>query len=159
MQSRKPRTDTERMRRRSLKLSLIALMALMWTTGLAFAQSDEEIIVSHGYSNFGELKYGPDEPFSYVNVDAPKGGEISLAAQGSFDSFNIYTRKGVPVTSTDLMYENIMISAADDPYGVYCYLCTTIEYPKSLEWVIVNLRDDVTFSDGTPMTQDRKSVV
>jgi len=145
----------DRMRRRSLKFSLIALTAVMWTTGLAFAQTDDAgTTVSHGYSNFGELKYGPDEPFSYVNLDAPKGGEISLAAEGNFDSFNIYTRKGVPAASTDLMYEDIMISAADDPYGIYCYLCTTIEYPEGLEWVVVNLREDVTFSDGRPMTAE-----
>ncbi len=160
MDSRQPRViapsraQSDRLRRRSLKLSLLALTALMWTTGLAFAQSDGEVTVSHGYSNFGELKYGPDEPFSYVNVNAPKGGEISLAAQGGFDSFNIYTRKGVPAAYTDLMYEDIMVSAADDPYAVYCYLCTTIEYPEGLEWVKVNLREDVTFSDGTPMTAE-----
>ena len=124
------------------------------TPAIAEAEDDGEVVVSHGYSNFGELMYGPDEPFAYVNPDAPKGGEISLWAQGTFDSFNIYTRKGVVASSTDLMYEDIMITAADDPYGLYCYLCETIEYPESLDWVIVNLRDDVTFADGTPMTAE-----
>ncbi len=129
-----------------------ALLATAATS--AFGEGHEEVIVSHGYSNFGELKYGPDEPFSYVNVDAPKGGEISLWSQGNFDSFNIYTRKGVPAANTQLMYEDIMIGAADDPYGLYCYLCTTIEYPESLDWVVVNLREDITFADGLPMTAD-----
>ena len=158
MTSRRPRaltrTETERFRRRSFKISLLALTALMWTTGLAFADSHEEVTVAHGYSNFGSLKYGPGEPFAYVNTDAPKGGEISLWSQGNFDSFNIYTRKGVPAASTDLMYEDLMIGSADDPYGLYCNLCTTIEYPESLDWVVVNLREDVTFSDGTPMTAE-----
>ncbi|MEM6825555.1 MAG: extracellular solute-binding protein [Pseudomonadota bacterium] len=120
----------------------------------AWGDGHEEITVSHGYSNFGELKYGPGEAFSYVNPEAPKGGEISIASQGTFDSFNIYTRKGVPAANTGLLYEDLMISAADDPYGIYCYLCETIEYPESLDWITVNLRDDVTFSDGTPMTAD-----
>ncbi len=144
----------DRQRRKSFMLSLGSLILVMATAGAAFADSHEEVIVSHGYSNFGELKYGPDEPFSYVNVDAPKGGEVSLWSQGGFDSFNIYTRRGVPAASTDLLYENLMIRAADDPYGIYCQLCTTIEYPESLDWVVVNLRDDVTFSDGTPMTAE-----
>lgn len=130
----------------------LALGALAVST--AWGQSDENVTVSHGYSNFGELKYGPDEPFAYVNPDAPKGGEISIPASGNFDSFNIYTRKGVAAALTGLMYENLMIQAADDPYGIYCYLCTTVEYPESLDWVIVNLRDDVTFSDGTRVTAD-----
>ncbi|MFQ6547616.1 extracellular solute-binding protein [Aestuariibius sp. 2305UL40-4] len=145
----------------------IALGGLVIGLGLLGTQvfgeshsADENITVSHGYTNFGELKYGPDEPFSYVNLDAPKGGEISLWAQGNFDSFNLYTRKGVPVAQTGLLYEDMMISAADDPYGLYCYLCTTVEYPESLDWVVVTLRDDVTFADGTPMTvEDMKFTI
>jgi microcin C transport system substrate-binding protein len=117
--------------------------------------AEERIIVSHGYSNFGELKYGPDEPFEYVNLDAPKGGEISFATLATFDSFNPWTRKGVvEFTASDVVFERIMMSAADDPYGVYCYLCTTIEYPEDLDWVVINLREDVTFSDGRPFTAE-----
>ena len=116
---------------------------------------DGEITVSHGYSNFGELKYGPDEVLAYVNAEAPKGGEISLWSESNFDSFNVFTRKGVAeFTGASLIYEDILTGVADDPYGTYCYLCTTMEYPASKDWVIFNLRDDVTFSDGTPMTAE-----
>ena len=48
----------------------------------------------------------------------------------------------------------MLTSYGDDPYGSYCYLCLTMEYPESKDWVIFNLRDDVTFSDGTPMTAE-----
>lgn len=130
----------------------IAIAAL--AASAVFAEEHETVTVSHGYSNFGDLKYGPDVPFSYVNVDAPKGGEISLWAQGSFDSFNNSTRKGVAVANTDLMFDNLMIAAADDPYGTYCNLCTSIEYPESLDWVVMNLRENVSFADGTPMTAE-----
>ncbi len=130
----------------------LALLAVVAATP---AMAQDATIVSHGFSNFGELKYGPDEPFSYVNPDAPKGGEISFSSLGTFDSFNAYTRKGVSDRSGDgLLFENLMIAAADDPYAIYCNLCTTIEYPESLEWVVLNLREDVTFSDGTPMTAE-----
>ncbi|CUH38230.1 nickel ABC transporter, nickel/metallophore periplasmic binding protein [Jannaschia seosinensis] len=140
------------MLRRIAAATLAATLALP-----AFAQEagDDAIVVSHGYSYFGELKYGPDEPFSYVNVDAPKGGEISLSALGTFDSFNMSTRKGNPEpTASDVFYDTMMIAAADDPYAIYCLLCTTVEYPESLDWVVVNLRDDVRFTDGTPMTAE-----
>jgi microcin C transport system substrate-binding protein len=33
-------------------------------------------------------------------------------------------------------------------------MCTTMEYPESRDWVIFNLRDDVVFSDGTPVTAE-----
>lgn len=137
--------------RQAVRAMSVALVAICG--GAANAQ--EETTVSHAFSNFGEVKYGPDfQHFDYVNPDAPKGGEVSLWSQGTFDSFNIYTRKGVPVSSTDLLYDDIMIASADDPYGLYCNLCTTIEYPESLDWVVVNLREDVTFSTGAPMTAE-----
>ncbi len=129
-------------------LSLAALLAATGAKG-------QDVIVSHGFTNFGELKHAADIPhFPYVNPDAPKGGEFSTNAQGNFDSFNPYTRKGVTASSTALMWENILVGAADDPYGVYCYLCETMEYPESLDWVIFNLRDDVMFWDGTNLTAE-----
>lgn len=135
-------------------LALTALTALgLWA--MADAARAETVTTSHGYSNFGELRYGPEAAhLDYVNPDAPKGGEISQWGMGSFDSFNRYSRKGVSASLTELMYESLMTATADDPYGMYCYLCETIEYPDSLDWVIFNLRDDVTFSDGTPMTAE-----
>ncbi|UWQ18934.1 extracellular solute-binding protein [Jannaschia sp. M317] len=135
---------------------MIHRFASTFAAGLVLAAPvlAQDLIVSHGYSNFGELKYGPDEPFSYVNTDAPKGGEISFDALGNFDSFNLYTRNGNVATGTQVMYEDIFISAADDPYGSYCYLCTTIEYPADRSYVIVNLRENITFADGTPMTAE-----
>lgn len=139
--------------KRWLAGSAIVLAGALWADG-AFAESHENIIVSHGYSNFGELKYGPDAVLDYVNPDAPKGGEIAQWAQGTFDSFNQFTRDGVTAALNQLPYESVLTGTADDAYGSYCYLCTTIEYPESLDWVIFNLRKDVHFSDGTPMTAE-----
>ncbi len=147
--------------RAALRRALPGLAALALMAGAATAQETadaaggDEVIVAHGISNFGELKY--PEGFAhldYVNPDAPKGGEISQWASGNFDSFNNYTRKGVSAALTELMYEDILVSVADDPYGQYCYLCETLEYPESRDWVIFNLRDDVTFWDGTALTAE-----
>lgn len=131
--------------------SVFAMMAASYVR----ADSHEEIIVSHGYTNFGDLKYPADmEYLDYVNPDAPKGGEMSVWTQGTFDTFNNFARDGAAAAGTTLLHESIMVATADDPYGSYCYLCTTLEYPESLDWVIFNLRDDVTFSDGSPFTAD-----
>lgn len=122
---------------------------------LAPISAKGETTVSHGYSNFGELKYGPDfKHLDYVNPDAPKGGEISTWAQGSFDSFNLATRKGTPAANTTIGYETVLVKTADDPYGMYCLLCETMEYPDDLSWIIFNLRDDVRFQNGTPLTAE-----
>lgn len=135
---------------------MIGLGALVLVAAPAFSESHEEIIVSHAISNFGEPVHGPDIPhLPYVNPDAPKGGEISLWSQSNFDSFNPYTRKGVAErTGDDLLMESMITAAADDPYAIYCYLCETMEYPESRDWVIFNLRKDITYSDGTPVVAD-----
>ena len=115
----------------------------------------EEVIESHGYSFFGKLKYAADftKP-TYTNPDAPKGGEIAMWAPGTFDSFNLYTRKGRAGALSTIGFEDILTSFADDPTALYCLLCTTMEYPESKDWVIFNLRPEVRFSTGEPMTAE-----
>ena len=112
-------------------------------------------IISHGYSTFGALKYPADFPhLDYVNPEAPKGGEISIWAQGSFDSFNQYARDGVAAALNTIGSESILTSTDDDPYAMYCFLCTTVEYTDDLTYVTFNLRDDVRFANGTAMTAE-----
>lgn len=113
------------------------------------------VIKSHGYNFFGELKYPADYThFDYVNPDAPKGGEIALDAQGTFDSLNPYTRKGRAAVLSSVMYESLMDeSAPADEYGSqYCLLCESLEYDEGKTYVIFHMRKDAKFSDGTPVT-------
>ncbi len=140
--------------RMMLKWSGAAIAGAMFAVfaGQAFGQ---DVTVSHGYSNFGELKYPADfDRLDYVNPDAPKGGEISTWALGTFDSFNQYARDGNPAALNTIGSEALLTSTLDDPYGAYCFLCTTLEYPEDLSFVTFNLREDVTFSNGKPMTAD-----
>ncbi|MEC7963560.1 MAG: extracellular solute-binding protein [Pseudomonadota bacterium] len=129
-------------------LTALALLGLAGQAG-----AEEKIITSHGYNFFGELEYGADfDHLRYVNPEAPKGGEISIWTLGTFDSFNLYTRKGNAGALSNIGHEDVLTSYADDPTGVYCLLCTTMEYPETIDWVTFNLRDDVTMADGTPWT-------
>ena len=124
-------------------------------TGQVLAERHDPVTVSHGYSFFGDLKYPANFPhLDYVNPDAPKGGEISQWGFGTFDSFNAYARKGNTASLSSVPYEAILTGFADDATATYCFLCTTIEYPESLDWAIFNLRDDVTFSDGSAMVAE-----
>ncbi|WP_272007990.1 extracellular solute-binding protein [Roseovarius sp. ZX-A-9] len=138
-----------------LGLGIAALMAQA-------ALAEDKIIRSHGYSYFGDLSYPADYPhFNYVNPDAPKGGEISLAASGTFDTLNPYALKGVPGSGTSLLYESLL---AEDPlsntswvpadaYGEsYGLLAESLEYDEGKTWVIFHLRPEARFSDGTPVT-------
>lgn len=137
----------------------ISTMRRTLTAGLLGAflavPAQADVIVSHGYSNFGGLKYPADfSHLDYVNPDAPKGGEISIWSQGNFDSFNQYAMDGVPAALNTIGGESVLTSTSDDPYSLYCFICTTLEYPEDISFVTFNLRDDVTFSDGTPATAE-----
>lgn len=129
-------------------LTALALLGLAQQAG-----AEEKIIETHGYNFFGELEYGAEfDHLNYVNPEAPKGGEIAIWTLGVFDSFNLYTRKGNAGALATIGHEDVLTSYADDPTAVYCLLCTTMEYPESIDWVIFNLRDDVTMADGRPWT-------
>ncbi len=112
---------------------------------------------AHGIATFDgdPMRYGPDFPhLDYVNPEAPKGGEMSIWAFGSFDSMNPYTIKGRAAALASAPYESILDSTADEIGTSYCLLCESLEYPPDRSEVIFTLREGITFSDGSPLTAE-----
>ena len=69
--------------------------ALAVVMGIQSARAAEDVTISHGISTFGDLRYPADfAHLAYVNPNAPKGGEMSLATLGGFDSMNPIRSKG-----------------------------------------------------------------
>ena len=113
----------------------------------------ESLIKSHGISSFGNLKYNEDfVHLEYVNPNAPKDGEISTWAFGTFDSLNRYIVKGNAAGSGNIFIETLMIETADEPDSMYGLLAESIEYPHDRSFAIFNLRPEALFSDGTKVT-------
>ena len=112
--------------------SMIGVAAL-WAASELYADGHEVIIESHGFNEYGALKYGSDFPhLDYVNPDAPLGGEISISWSGSFDSMNPFaTLSGTPGVLSSVIYERIMESTSDEVGSVYCLLCTTLNTLKT----------------------------
>lgn len=146
--------------RRSFLILFAALaIATLITARPAPAQNTgpagEKIIVSHGLSAFGDLKYGPDfKHFDYVNPDAPKGGEFSTWAFGTFDSLTPYILKGQAARLSSIFFDSLMVGTADEPDAMYGLVAKSVEYPESRQWVIFNMRPEARFSDGSPLTAD-----
>lgn len=136
---------------RGLALAGLAVVALAWPDQ---GRAEDDLVRSHGYSFYGDLTYPPDfEHFEFVNPDAPKGGEISFSALGTFDSMNPYTVKGRRGQLSWMMYESLLGDGAADVYGEgYGLLAHTVEYPPSKDWVIFHMRPEARFSDGTALT-------
>lgn len=138
-----------------IKAGLMGGAVLLALVATAMGARAEATITAHGISTFGELKYPADfKHLDYVNPDAPKGGEISEWTSGGFDSMNPYSIKGRAAALSSAPYESILEGTSDEIGAAYCLLCTTLEYPEDRSWVIFNLRDDVRFSDGSPMTAE-----
>lgn len=119
-------------------------------------EEQDKIITSHGISAFGDLKYPEDfSSFDYVNIDAPKGGSMSIWGFGTFDSLNPYIVKGSKLGNLNLTFDTLMTPSQDETDSYYGLLAETITYPSpSRKWVEFDLRENALFSDGTQVTAD-----
>ncbi len=142
----------------SLGSALFALSLALSTPGALAqdgTQDGETIITSHGVSSFGELKYPEGfAHFDYVNPEAPKGGEMSTWAFGTFDSLTPYILKGNAAAMSTAFYDSLLTGTLDEPDSMYGLVAESVEYPESREWIIFHMRPEATFRDGTPVTAE-----
>lgn len=130
--------------------ALLALGLAVLATG---ALAEQEVIKAHGVSTFGELKYDADFPhFDYVNPEAPKGGEYSSWAFGTFDSLSPYIIKGNAAAGSSLFFDTLLTGNLEEPDAMYGLVAHTLEYPENREWVIFHMRPEAKFSDGSQLT-------
>ena len=142
---------------------LILLLIGLFASAAASATISE----SHGYAQFGGLKYPANfSHFDWVNADAPKGGTLRLMAFGTFDTLNPYTFKGTSPVATPnfLQYgiselnEPLMVGtgiydpSGDEPASSYGLIASSVEYSEDRSWVVFNLRPEARFHDGKPIT-------
>ncbi|WP_263145822.1 extracellular solute-binding protein [Pseudomonas sp. RIT-PI-AD] len=131
------------------------------------APASAAISVSHGYAQFGLLKYPASfDHFDWVNPDAPKGGTLRLMAFGTFDTLNPYTIKGTsPIATANFaqygvseLNETLMVGtglydpSGDEPASNYGLIAEKVEYSDDRSWVVFDLRKEARFHDDTPVT-------
>jgi microcin C transport system substrate-binding protein len=112
----------------------------------------------HGLSAFGDLAYPADfSHFAYADPDAPKGGNFSLIGWGgvtTFNSLNNYILKGDAAQGLELLFDSLMVPAADEPDAVYGLVAESGEIADDGKSVTFYLRPEARFSDGTPLTAE-----
>ncbi|PRB48558.1 ABC transporter substrate-binding protein [Pseudomonas sp. MYb2] len=146
-----------------MKRPLLLLLISLALSSTASATITE----SHGYAQFGTLKYPARfTHFDWVNPQAPKGGTLRVMAFGTFDTVNPYTFKGTsPVTTANFLQyginelnEPLMVGtgqyspSGDEPASSYGLIAQSVEYSEDRSWVVFNLRPEARFHDGTPIT-------
>ncbi len=109
----------------------------------------------HAIAMQGQPKYNADfKHFDYANPDAPKIGEVKLAAIGTFDNLNPFILKGIAATGAGMMFDSLLESSADEAFSEYGLLAESVEMPEDRSWVIFNLRPEAKFQDGTSVTAE-----
>ncbi|MFZ5672019.1 MAG: extracellular solute-binding protein [Pseudomonadota bacterium] len=135
-----------------MRTALTAVLALGLLTITAQAEP------RHGISAFGDLKYPPDfKHFDYVNPDAPKGGRLAsrgILARDTFDSFNGFILKGTWPENIGLLFDTLMVRAADEPDAMYGLVAKTADIAADKKSVTFQLREEARFSDGSKLTAD-----
>lgn len=93
-------------------LTLLALVSLS-----SRAQTIKE---STAFAVIGEPKYAVNfNHYDYVNPAAPKGGNVTLSATGTFDNFNRFALRGVAAARTESLYDTLFVTSDDEPGSYY----------------------------------------
>ncbi len=123
--------------------------AVMLLLLLMAAGARAESAMALGY----EPKYAPGfGHFDYVNPDAPKGGELVLSSQGTFDSLNPFVLKGLGADGlSELMFESLLTPSLDEPFSQYGLLAEDAQLAEDGLSVTFRLNPEARFSDGSPV--------
>lgn len=106
----------------------------------------------HALSLVGEPKFGPDfKHFDWVNPDAPKGGTVRFSVQGTFDSLNPFSIRGVPVGAVGMIYNTLMDGSPDEPSTEYGLVAEWVSFPDDFSSATFGLRPEARFHDGEPI--------
>ncbi|GEO85396.1 MULTISPECIES: extracellular solute-binding protein [Alphaproteobacteria] len=128
----------------------VAALLLSVTAPLQLSASETQW--RHAIAVLGEPKLPSNfKHLPYVNADAPKGGELRLSDEGTFDSFNPLIDKGTPAAGIASVFDTLMRQSEDEVSVTYGLLAEALSYPEDLSSVTFRLRPEAKWADGQPV--------
>ncbi len=111
----------------------------------------------HGIAMHGEPALPADfAHLPYADPSAPKGGRIVFGVQGTFDTLNTFSVRGIAaqgiVPPLGLVTQGLMARSYDEPFSLYGLVAESIETPDDRSWVQFRINPRARFSDGAPVT-------
>ncbi|WP_198970073.1 extracellular solute-binding protein [Xylophilus sp. ASV27] len=130
-------------------MRVLLMSLLLWSASLPSW-------AAHGYAPWGDLKYPPGfAHFDYVNVDAPKGGELRLVSNlrvSIFDKYNPFTIKGsAPAYLAELMFDSLLTGSLDETGSGYGLLAEDVEVAPDGLSATFRIRPQARFHNGDPV--------
>ncbi len=93
--------------------------------------------------------------FRYAVPDAPKGGRLTQAILGSFDSLNpLIVRGNAFQYVRGFVIESLLARGFDEPFTLYGLIAERVETDDERTHVTFHLNPLARFSDGKPVTAE-----
>lgn len=135
----------------AVALAAGALVAQALAPSAATAQEPQP---RHAVAMHGEPALPADYThFPYADPEAPRGGRMATALQGTFDGLNPFIVTGVaPDAAPKYVWESLMVRSLDEPFTLYGLVARSITMPDDRTFAVFDLDPRATFSDGRPLT-------
>jgi len=136
-------------------LAIVLATAVMSVSGVQAQDAAQPQKWRHGIAVIGELELPADfKQLPYVDVNAPKAGQLRLAAEGTFDNLNIVIDRGSPVLGLTMVYDTLMKRSENEIFGTYGLLAEAVSYPDDMSSATFRLRPEAKWADGEPVTPE-----
>ncbi|MBX9977307.1 MAG: extracellular solute-binding protein [Alphaproteobacteria bacterium] len=130
----------------------IALLILLAATFINTAQAEfKPSIARYGVSKYN-LEKG--DFFKFRNLDAPKGGKISIGTVGTFDTVNMFIVKGVSAEGVPYTFAPLMRRSLDEPFTLYANIAESVDFADDASKITFKIDKRARFHDGNPITAE-----
>ncbi|MDR2397744.1 MAG: extracellular solute-binding protein [Spirochaetaceae bacterium] len=135
------------------------LLGVLYAGPYLTAQSPETAAPRTIHATALALRGEPDYPegfthFNYVNPNAPKGGNLTRHAIGTYDNFHLYALRGNCVQGSQYFYNSLMSTSGDEDDALYPLIAQSLEYAEDYSFIIFSIDPRATDQEGAPITAE-----
>lgn len=138
---------------KGIRRTMIMRVVLTILALVSLSSQAQTIKESTAFAVIGEPKYAVNfNHYDYVNPAAPKGGNVTLSATGTFDNFNRFALRGVAAARTESLYDTLFVTSDDEPGSYYPLVAENVRYADDFSWAEIAINPRARFHDGTPVS-------